>query len=59
MKKKRRMINLNLKEHLKAQNRGYADMINLISSMMMQNLKIIESIEQQEKLEDQEGTSEE
>lgn len=54
VKKKRRMINLNLKEHLEAQNKSYAEMIRLMSEMILQNTQIIEHAKNQEKAQAEE-----
>ena len=48
------MINLNLKEHLEAQNRSYAEMIRLMSEMILQNTQIIEQIKNQENAQEEE-----
>ena len=50
----RRMINLNLREHLEAQNKSYAEMIRLMSEMILQNTQIIEQIKSQENAQAQE-----
>ena len=39
---------MNLKEHLETQNRSYAEMIRLMSDMILQNTQIIEHIKNQE-----------
>jgi len=48
------MINLNLKEHLEAQNKSYAEMIRLMSEMILQNTQIIEHAKNQEKAQAEE-----